>query len=75
MKQPEVITMFNREFDKDHHQGLWDDENGTKKPLYMRMKFAQRMRDIELEKEEKNTRYCPHCHIALPKTGICDMCD
>lgn len=75
MKQPEVVTMFNNQFDKDHHQGMWDDANGTKKPLYMRMRFAQKMREQELEQERAKEKYCPHCHLLIPKSGICDMCD
>lgn len=77
MRQPEVVALFGKEYDRDHNQGIYENlkDGQLTKPLWMRMQYAQKMRDKEAAQQEAKVKYCPHCHLALPATGICDMCD
>lgn len=78
MKQPEIVTMCNKQWDQDHRTGMYDNlKNGQKtRPLWMRIRYAQEQADIREEAERQNDlkRVCPDCHIVLPYSKICDFC-
>lgn len=76
MKQPEIKVMFDKEYDHEHHQGIYENlKNGEKtRPLWMRVQYAREMADQREEAERCSTKYCPKCHLALPSSGVCDWC-